>query len=156
MQDSNPSVVNRPEYPESQAQKYEASANQAMSAFRDMTEKGVNQAKEAYAKMKSAAEETTGVLENTYANASKGAADCGLKMIEMARANTNSAFDFAAELLAARTLAQVVEISTSHMRKQIELATEQAKELAALAQKCATDTAEPMKDGLANLAKKAA
>ena len=156
MQDNNPSVVNMPEYHESEAPKYEASANQAMSAFREMTEKGVNQAKDAYAKMKTAAEETTGMLETTYANASKGAADCGFKMIEMARANCNSAFDFAAELLAARTLAQVVEISTSHTRKQIELATEQDKELAALAQQVATHTAEPMKDGLANLAKKAA
>jgi phasin len=156
MQDNNPSVVNMPEYPEGEAPKYEASANQAMSAFREMTEKGVNQAKDAYAKMKTAAEETTGVLENTYANASKGATDCGFKMLEMARTNSNAAFDFAAELLAARTLAQVVEISTSHMRKQIELATEQAKELAALAQHVATHAAEPMKDGLANLAKKAA
>lgn len=156
MQDNDPSIVKMPEYPEGEMPKYEASANQAMSTFREMTEKGVNHAKDTYAKMKTAAEETSGVLENTYANASKGATDCGLKMLEMARTNSNAAFDFAAELFAARTLAQVVEISTSHMRKQIELATEQAKELAALAQKVATHTAEPMKDGLTNIAKKAA
>ena len=155
MQDNDPSVVNTP-YHESEVPKYEASAGHAMSAFREMTEKGVNQAKDAYAKMRSAAEETTGVLENTYANASKGATDYGLRMLEIARANTNATFDFAAELLSARTLGQVVEISTAHMRKQIELATEQTKELAALAQQVATHTAEPMKDGLANIAKKAA
>jgi len=156
MQESNPSVVKMPEFPEVEMPRVEESATQAMSAFREFAEKGVTQAKDAYTKMKTAAEETTGMLETTYANASKGAADCGFKMIEMARANCNSAFDFAAELLAARTLAQVVEVSTSHTRKQIELATEQAKELAVLAQQVATHTAEPMKGGLANLAKKAA
>jgi len=156
MQDSNPSVIKMPEFPEVDVPKFEASATQAMSAFREFAEKGVTQAKDTYAKMKTAAEETTGIFETTYANAAKGTADYGLKMVEMARVNSNAAFDFVAELLAAHTLAQVVEISTSHTRKQIELATEQAKELASLAQKCATHTAEPMKDGLANLAKKAA
>ena len=156
MQTNDPSILSTPEYVESEMPKYEASANQAMSAFREMTEKGVSHAKDAYAKMRSAAEETTGVLENTYANATKGATDYGLRMLEITRANTNATFDFAAELLSARTLAQVVEISTAHMRKQIELATEQAKELAALARQVATRTAEPMKDGLANIAKKAA
>ena len=149
-------MINTPEYHASEAPRYEASADHAMSAFREMTEKGVNQAKDTYAKMRSAAEETTGVLENTYANASKGATDYGLRMLEMARANTNATFDYASELLSARTLGQVVEISTAHMRKQIELATEQAKELASLAQQVATHTAEPMKDGFARIAKKAA
>jgi phasin len=106
--------------------------------------------------MKTAAEEATGMLEHTYANASKGAADYGLKVIEAARANSNAAFDFATELLGARTMAQMVEISTAHTRKQIESITEQARELSALAQKVATTTAEPIKEGLSSLAKKAA
>jgi phasin len=106
--------------------------------------------------MKTAAEEATGMLEHTYANASKGAADYGIKVIEAARANSNAAFDFATELLGARTMAQVVEISTAHTRKQIESITEQARELSALAQKVATTTAEPIKEGLSSFAKKAA
>ena len=36
--------------------------------------------------MKAAAEEATDVLEDTYATASKGASDYGLKVIENARA----------------------------------------------------------------------
>jgi len=126
------------------------------SVMREFAERGITQARDAYGKMKTAAEEATGILETTYANASKGATDYGLKVVEMARTNSNAAFDFAAELFAARTLAQLVEISTSHTRKQIELATEQAKELATLAQQVANHTAEPMKDGLANMVKKAA
>jgi phasin len=137
-------------------QGFEGTAKEATTAFREMAEKGIVQAKENYAKMKSAAEEATGILEHTYANASKGAADYGLKVIEAARANSNAAFDYATELLGARTLAQMVEISTAHTRKQIESISEQARELSTLAQKVATTTAEPLKDGFASLAKKAA
>src|ERR1700742_4190430 len=60
------------------------------AAFREFAEKSVSQAKENYEKMKSAAEEATDVLEDTYATASKGASDIGLKMIEAARTNTNA------------------------------------------------------------------
>lgn len=137
-------------------QGFEGTAKEATTAFREMAEKGIVQAKENYAKMKTAAEEATGILEHTYANASKGAADYGLKVIEAARANSNAAFDYATELLGARTLAQMVEISTAHTRKQIELMTEQARELSTLAQKVATTTAEPLKEGFTSLAKKAA
>src|SRR5260221_2755033 len=78
------------------------------AAFRDIAEKSLSQAKDNYEKMKSAAEEATGVLEDTYATASKGAADYGLKMIEMARDNANAAFDFATELLGAKTFSEFV------------------------------------------------
>src|SRR5512134_3401 len=44
-------------------------------AFRDMAEKGVQQAKDAYARIKSAAEEATDLAEDTYATATKGAAE---------------------------------------------------------------------------------
>jgi len=126
------------------------------AAFRDIAEKSLSHAKDSYEKMKSAAEEATGVLEDTYATASKGAADYSLKMIEMARENTNAAFDFAAELLGAKTLSEVIELSTAHVRKQFEALSEQGKELATLAQKVATEAAEPIKEGMSKAAKKVA
>lgn len=156
MQDTSPSVVKLPEFPVVDLPKFEARAAEATAAFREFAEKGISQAKDSYAKMKSAAEEATGIMETTYATASKGAADYGLKVVEMARANSNAAFDLAAELLGARTFAQVVEISTSHTRKQIDLLTAQVKELSTLAQQVATQTAEPLKEGFNSLVKKAA
>jgi len=98
--------------------------------------------------MKAAAEEATDVLETTYSTATKGASDYGLKMIELARSNTNAAFDFAGEVMAAKTLSEVVELTSAHARKQFETLSEQSKELGALAQKVATETAEPMKSGM--------
>jgi hypothetical protein len=62
--------------------------------------------------------------------------------------NTNAAFDYAGELLAAKTLSEVIELSSTHARKQFEALTAQSKDLGALAQKVATETAEPIKSGM--------
>jgi phasin len=129
---------------------------EAPAAFRDMAEKSLSQAKDSYEKIKSAAEEATGVLEDTYATASKGATDYTLKLIEMARENSNSTFDFAVELLGVKTFSDFVELSSAHARKQFEAMSEQTKELATLAQKVATEAAEPLKEGMSKAAKKAA
>ncbi len=63
------------------------------TAFREFAEKGLSMAKENYEKMKSAAEEATDVLEETYNTASKGCSGYGLKVLEAARTNTNATFD---------------------------------------------------------------
>jgi phasin len=126
------------------------------AAFREFAEKSVSQAKENYERMKGAAEEATDLLEDTYATASKGTSDYGLKVIEAARANTNAAFDFAAEAMTVKSFSDFVELSTGHARKQFEQLTAQSKELAALAQKVATATAEPVKESVTKAFKKVA
>jgi phasin len=136
------------EMPKFEMPKFDMPKVEMPAAFREMAERGVAQAKESYEKMKAAAEEATDVLETTYSTATKGASDYGLKVIEVARANTNAAFDFAGEIMAAKTVSEVVELTSAHARKQFETLSAQSKELAALAQKVATDTAEPMKAGV--------
>jgi phasin len=136
------------EMPKFEMPKFEIPKIEMPAAFREIAERGVAQCKDTYEKMKAAAEEATDVLETTYSTASKGASDYGLKMIEAARVNTNAAFDYAGELLAAKTLSEVVELSSAHARKQFEALTAQTKELGALAQKVATETAEPIKSGM--------
>ena len=134
--------------PKFEMPKFEIPNVEMPAAFREFAERGVAQCKDTYEKMKAAAEEATDVLETTYSTASKGASDYGLKMIDVARVNTNAAFDFAGELLTAKTLSEVIELSSAHARKQFETLTEQTKELGALAQKVATETAEPIKSGM--------
>ena len=121
------------------------------AAFREFAEKGVSQAKESYEKLKTAAEEATDVLETTYANASKGTTEYGLKLIEAARANTDAAFDFTTRLMSVKSLSEMIELSTGHARKQFETLSEQTKELTALAQKVATETSEPIKSGASKM-----
>jgi phasin len=126
------------------------------AAFRDMAEKGVAQAKDNYEKMKAAAEEATDVLEDTYAKASKGMSDYGLKVVESARANANANFDYYTELFGAKSLAHVVELSTAHARQQFEALSAQSKELTSFVQKVAADTVEPIKGSVSKVFNKAA
>lgn len=51
-------------------------------------------------------------------------------------------------MLAAKNAAEAVELSSSHLRTQFETLSEQAKELAALAQKVAAESSEPIKAGV--------
>lgn len=144
------------EMPRFEAPKFEIPKMEVPAAFREFAEKGISQAKDNYDKMKAAAEEATDVLEETYATATKGATDYGLKLIETARVNTNAAFDFFGELMAVKSPSEMIELTTAHARKQFEAMTEQSKELTALAQKVATDSSEPLKNGVSNAFKKVA
>ena len=136
------------EMPKFEMPKFDIPKVEMPAAFREFAERGVAQAKDTYEKMKAAAEEATDVLETTYSTATKGAADYGLKVIETTRVNTNAAFDFYGELITAKSLSEVIELSSAHARKQFEALTAQSKELGALAQKVATETAEPIKAGM--------
>jgi phasin len=136
------------EMPKFEMPKFDIPKVEMPAAFREFAERGVAQAKDTYEKMKAAAEEATDVLETTYSTATKGAADYGLKVIETTRVNTNAAFDFYGELITAKSLSEVIELSSAHARKQFEALSAQTKELGALAQKVATETAEPIKSGM--------
>jgi phasin len=144
------------EMPKFEMPKFEMPKMEVPSAFREMAEKGVAQAKEQYEKMKAAAEEATDLLENTYATASKGYSSYGLKLIENARVNCDATFDLMTDLVTAKSYAEMVELSSSYMRKQFDALTAQSKELAEHAQKVAADTAEPLTEGLTSALKKAA
>lgn len=122
-------------------QKFEAAAAQFPEFFRELAEKSVEQAKENYARMRNAAEGATDMVEDSYLTAARGATEFNLKAVEALRANVNSSFDYARELLAAKSLAEALELSAVHMRQQFETLSDQAKEFSALARKVATETA---------------
>ena len=126
------------------------------AAFREFAEKGVAQTKDAYEKFKAVAEENTEMLETVYTTASKGANDYGLKVIEIARSNTEAMFDYVEAMFGVKTPSEFVELSTKHAREHFDALSGQSKELAGLAQKVATDTAEPIKSGVSKAMKKVA
>ena len=121
---------------------------QTTDGFREIADKGLTQAKANFDKAKAATDEGTDLFKNSYATAAKGATDYNLKFIEIARANTNTAFDYAHAMLAVKSVPEFFELSTAHARKHFETMTAQTQELAALAQKMTTDIAEPLKTGV--------
>ncbi|MBM3529731.1 MAG: phasin [Alphaproteobacteria bacterium] len=148
--------VPRFEVPKFEMPKFEMPKLEVPAAFRELAEKGVTQAKDNWEKMKAATEETTDLIETSYSSASKGAVDYGRKVIEAARTNANAAFDFAGNMLTAKSVSEAIELSTAHARKQFDALTEQTKELTALAQKVAAESAEPIKKSMTGAFKKVA
>ena len=124
--------------------------------MRAFAEKGVSQARESYAKFKDAAEAHNGTIEAVFSSANKGASTYSAKVMEFMKANTTSSLDFAQQLFGVKSPAEALELWTSHTRKQFETMTAQAKELAELGQKIATETVEPIKATAAKYIKPAA
>jgi phasin len=122
---------------------------QVPEQVRAFAEKGVSQAREGYQKLKEAAETNNGAMEAVYTSATKGAGDFTAKVIEIAKTNTESAFDFAQALLGVKSLPDAFELVNSHARKQFETLTAQSKDLAEITQKVASETVEPIKAGAA-------
>ena len=116
----------------------------AENTARNFAQKATTYTKDAMEKSKTAAEETTKVMEQSYMTASKGAVDFNLQLIDIAQANMNAAFDFARELSQVKSPSEFLELSTAHARKQVESFTEQTRHLTTLAQKTTTEVTQPL------------
>jgi hypothetical protein len=81
--------------------------------------------------------------------------DFNLKMIDMAHANIEAFFGLARQLATAKAPSDIAELWTAHCRKQFETLTEQTKELTALGQKTAAESAEPIAHSVNQAFKKA-
>ena len=123
---------------------------------RAFAEKGVSQAREGYAKFKDAAEAHNGTIEAVFTTVNKGASAYSTKVMEFIKANSTASMDFAQELFGVKTPAAAMELWTAHSRKQYETLTAQAKELAELGQKVASETVEPIKTSASKFYKPAA
>lgn len=121
-------------------------ASKATDQFRAIAEKGVEQSKEVYAKVKAGAEDTQKALENTFETAKSAGSEFSLKAIAALRANSEVGFAHLEALVAAKSFSDVVELQTAYFRKRFEMSVEQAKELQTLASKAAEDVVKPLKD----------
>ena len=135
--------------PKFEIPKYDLPNMEVPEVMREFAEKGVQQAKDAYDRIKTAAEDATNILEDTYATASRGAAEYNLKALDALRSNINSSFDYVQQLMGVKTLSEAVELSASHVRKQFDALTAQSKELSSLVTKVQSEAAEPIKAGVA-------
>ena len=94
--------------------------------------------------MRTGAAEASAVIQNASSTVAQAALDCTAKVLELARVNSNAAFDHAGELLAAKSPSEWLELSTAHARKQFEMLSAQSQELTALSQKVMLQAAQPL------------
>nr|WP_295465924.1 phasin [Mesorhizobium sp.] len=120
-------------------------ASKATEQLRDFTEKGMEQTKEVYSKLKSGAEDAQKTFESTYETARATGADLSLKAISAMRANADATFSHLEALVGVKSVSEFIELQTAWMRKSMESAVEQAKDIQATSTKAIEDVAKPMK-----------
>src|SRR5690348_7076 len=110
--------------------------------IREALDTGSAQTKQTFEKMGTATADAANSLSESYSTAVRGAQDYNAKFIEFAQINTQTALEFVQQLSSVKSPTEFFELSTNHSRKQVETLTEQAKELAALAQRAVLATTE--------------
>ena len=89
-------------------------------------------------------------LARTLTAATRSAAGCNLQLLEMARSNANSAFDFAHRLIGMQSPSELLEVSATQARKQFESFNAQTRQMAMLAQEGWAGAAAPFTTGVAS------
>ena len=126
-----------------------APAAEIQQSVRSALEKGVVESRAAFAKAKTAADETVSAFEVSFAAAKDGALAINAKAFEALRANADANFDFLKAVFAVKSLPDLVTLQTEFARKQVETITGQSKDFGALAQKAMADAVEPIKEQVA-------
>lgn len=120
-------------------------------SLRDFAEKGAAQSKEAYSKMKVAAEDAQKTVEATLESAQSGSVELGLKAIDALRTNAESSLSHMEALLSVKSVSELFELQTAFIRKQAEMAMEQAKSMQETTRKIAENVTKPGKDAAEKL-----
>ena len=120
---------------------------------REAAAKGLAQSRGALEKLNVAAKDAAGSVEASSSIVAKGLSEFNAKALEAFQANSALSLEFFAALASAPTAADAAKLPAEHAKKQFEALTAQAKDLSSLAQKIATESAEPLKDHLSKLAK---
>jgi hypothetical protein len=134
----------------------EKAAASASAANREFAQQGAAVAKDAADRTTAAAEETNKAAGEVYSVVTSGTVDFHRQWIEMVRANTNAALDFAHQLIEAKSPTAFFELSTAHARKQAETFAEQAQHLTALVQRITADAAAPLQASAKSMFRRAA
>eukprot|EP00300_Choanocystis_sp_HF-7_P028354 c33911_g1_i1.p3 GENE.c33911_g1_i1~~c33911_g1_i1.p3 ORF type:complete len:155 (+),score=43.43 c33911_g1_i1:73-537(+) len=121
-------------------------ASKATDQFRAFAEKGVEQSKEVYAKLKTGAESTQKAVESTFETAKTAGSDLSLKTIAALRANAELGFSHLEALVGVKSVSELIELQTAFVRKSVETGVAQVKDLQAAGTKAAEEVAKPLKD----------
>jgi phasin len=123
--------------------KIEFSAN-----LRELAKEVIAQTRGNYEQIETAANETMRVLVSTQSAAAKSIVNYRAWLMKVAHGNVIAAFDFAQNLATAKSVPDVIEYSSAHVRIQFDALAAQTKELTDLAHNIATQMAEPIKTSI--------
>jgi phasin len=113
--------------------------------FRSFAEQGLAKSKEAYDSMKSSMEDAQKTIETTMETAQAQSSKLSLTAINAMRANTEAGFAHLEKLIGVKSLAEAFEIQSAFVRKQAEMAVDQAKEMQTVSKEAVDAMSAPVK-----------
>src|SRR5690242_14687283 len=102
-------------------------------------------ARETFDKTLASGAETVRGVQEGVTSAIENVRGLNVRLIDMAQANSDAAFDFAREVAEAKAPPDLVQAWTTHATKQFDMLTKQASELTTLGQQFASTSSEPIK-----------
>lgn len=105
--------------------------------MRELAEKSVAQAKQAFDGFIAATQHAVGTAETQVKSMQTGAKDAGGLAMKFAERNVAASFDFVQKLLHARDAQEVTALQAEYVKSQLAALTDQAKELSQQAAKMA-------------------
>ncbi len=112
---------------------------------RSFAEQGLKQTRDAYARARSAAEEATDLLEDNVETGRKSMIEAQFKTIDMAKANTDAAFELARQLLTVTSFSDAVQLQTAFARERFEAFVGYSKDVQEIMSKAGTEAGKPAK-----------
>ena len=113
--------------------------------FRTFAEQGLAKSKEAYETMKTSVEDAQKTVETTMETAQAQSSKLSLAAINAMRANTEASFSHLEKLIGVKSLAEAFEIQSAFVRKQAEMAVDQAKEMQTVSKEAVDALSAPVK-----------
>lgn len=112
---------------------------------RSFAEQGLKQGREAYARVKDAAEEATDLLEDSIETSRKNLREAQFKALDVAKANADASFDLMRKMLTATSVSDVMQLQTAFARERFEALMTYSKEMQDMVSKAGAEASEPAK-----------
>jgi len=125
------------------AQESEMDSNDIPKDMRSMAEAGFEQARKAFEKFLSGAQQAASTLESHGEAARANAKDISTKAMSFAEKNVSASLDHAQKLLQARDLSDIMRIHSEYVQTQMRNLAEQASEMTQAVSRAAMDAAKP-------------
>jgi len=111
--------------------------------MRAFAEKSVDQARQAFDGFISAAHQAVNAFEGQTESARRGAKDVTEKALGFAQQNIAGAFELAQQLVRAKDAQEVLRLQSDYFRRQMQVLSEQARELGIASGQAAKDATTP-------------
>ena len=122
---------------------------------REFAQIGVRKATEGFEQISKVAQTASEELNSQFTQARDSATKAGLKLLEVAKDDSDASFAAVRDFLSAKSPIEAFDVSAKYWRGRLEARIAQAQDLGALVRKATDDAVRPMQERIEKFAKSA-